>query len=367
VRSDRFRPLLSSRGPFASVYFDDSHDTEDAGAQLELRWRAIEEQLQQLGVDTELTAALQSAFAQRRPAVGDSGAALIGDGHGVMLDEHLLRSTPTTIVRVSPLPYIIPVVEHGLENHAYLVVSVDHAGADITVHRYGHRGSQHVDGGGYPVHRASSAESSGYGDPQARTEEAVRKNVRAVAERVTGLVDDDKSIEVVFVVGEVRSRSDLSAQLPERVAARIVDVNAGARAAVDEDELARQIDAEFMLRRVASMDDATQRFVAELGRGSGLATEGLPGVCAALRDGSVETLIIGEIGDATVVLGDGLTTVAPNADVLSEMGGAPVLFARADEALPLAAVAVDASLVRTDERIAPKDGVAAVLRFAARR
>src|SRR2546423_227141 len=39
------RDLLDYGGPFASVYFDGSHDTEDAGKELELRWRAIRKQL----------------------------------------------------------------------------------------------------------------------------------------------------------------------------------------------------------------------------------------------------------------------------------------------------------------------------------
>jgi hypothetical protein len=36
---------------------------------------------------------------------------------------------------------------------------------------------------------------------------------------------------------------------------------------------------------------------------------------------------------------------------------------RADEALPLLAVATGAALVRTDERLAPTDGIGAVLRY----
>jgi peptide chain release factor subunit 1 len=43
---------------------------------------------------------------------------------------------------------------------------------------------------------------------------------------------------------------------------------------------------------------------------------------------------------------------------------APATTLRADEALPLLAISVGASLVRTDERIAAADGVAAVLRYA---
>jgi hypothetical protein len=49
--------------------------------------------------------------------------------------------------------------------------------------------------------------------------------------------------------------------------------------------------------------------------------------------------------------------------VLSEQGAAPTKTLRADEALPLFPKSVGASLVRTDERIAPADGVAAVLRY----
>ncbi len=97
-----------------------------------------------------------------------------------------------------------------------------------------------------------------------------------------------------------------------------------------------------------------------------LTTEGLGGVTAALRASAVETLIIGDIGDATVVAGDDLATVAPNENVLSELGTSSTQLLRADEALPMLAVSSGAALVRTDERIAPADGVAAVLRYALR-
>jgi hypothetical protein len=87
-------------------------------------------------------------------------------------------------------------------------------------------------------------------------------------------------------------------------------------------------------------------------------------VTAALRTGAVETLIIGDIGDATVVAGEDLATVAPNPTVLSELGTAPTQVLRADEALPMLAVSTGAALVRIDERIAPAAGVGAVLRGA---
>ncbi|SLI29403.1 Uncharacterised protein [Mycobacteroides abscessus subsp. abscessus] len=39
------RALATRPGPFASAYYDSSHNTEDAARQLALRWRSIAEKL----------------------------------------------------------------------------------------------------------------------------------------------------------------------------------------------------------------------------------------------------------------------------------------------------------------------------------
>ena len=41
MQSERFRQLVDAKGPFVSVYFDDSHDTQDAAAQLGARLRDV--------------------------------------------------------------------------------------------------------------------------------------------------------------------------------------------------------------------------------------------------------------------------------------------------------------------------------------
>ncbi len=359
MRAERFRHLLAAEGPFASIYFDDSHDTADAEAQLELKWRGLREQLEEQGGGA-LADVLEPAVLGAKPPVGRSGRGLIASAGGVLVNEHLIRPPAAAVARVSELPYLVPLVEHAAGHDVYLLVAVDHAGGDITVHRNDHDRSESVDGGGYPIHHARRAETPGRGDPQHTVEEAQAKNIRAVSERLASLVDATNA-EVVFVLGEVQSRSELVADLPERVAGRVVELKVGARNSGIDDDVRRAIDEEFLLRRAAVIDDAAQRFQA--GHGSGLADEGFASVCAALRDGAVDTLIIGDIGDATVVIGDAVTMIAPDADVLSELGDAPRVV-RADEALPMAAVATDASLVRTDERLAPADGIAAVLRYA---
>ena len=159
------------------------------------------------------------------------------------------------------------------------------------------------------------------------------------------------------------ARSELIAELPERVTAKVVQLQGGGRTGgTDEFEVHHEIGQEFLKRRLAAIDDAAQRFNA--GHGAGLAVEGLTDVTAALRDGAVETLIIGDLGDATVVADHTeLALLGPDADTVSALGGSADRVLRADEALPLLAVATGASLVRTDERLNPADGIGAVLRY----
>jgi Bacterial archaeo-eukaryotic release factor family 2 len=363
MQADRFRQLIHAKGPYASVYFDDSHDTEDADTQLDIKLRDLRALLDEQGADPAVGDRLERAVRGSKPPVGKSGRAVVVTADGVVFDQRLIRPTPQPVVRVSTLPYLLPVIEHGVDQPAFAVVAVDHAGGDIEIHHDGRVLKESVDGTEYPVHKASGAETPGYGDAQRAADNARNKNVQEVADRVTALVDEN-SPDVVFVVGEVRSRKDFIGQLPERVAQRAVELTVGARTDIAEDQLHQAISDEFERLHNAAMEDVAERFAAELGRGSGLATEGLPGVTAALRGGAVETLIIGGMGDATVVAGDDLATVSPSADVLSQFGEPPSQVLRADEALPMVAISTGASVLPTAEGMAPADGVGAILRYA---
>ena len=365
MQSTRLRPLVSARGPFASVFFEHSHDTLDAVEQLEAKWRDVRKHLEDLGAGKEVIGRLDDAVLHYRPEVGRRGRALIATSDQVLVDEQLVSPPSTTVVRVSDYPYIVPLIELEAWRPAYVFAAVDHAGADVTLYQGETVRSETIDGGGYPVHKPVTAGWIGYGDFQRTTEVAIRMNVRAVADYLTRLVDEAQP-EVVFVCGEVRSRTDLVSALPERVAQRVSQLHHGARdRRTCEDEIRDLRDAEFARRRCVEMSDIAERFQAEIGRRSGLAAEGLASVCAALRGGDVDTLIVGELGDATVVTGEARTTVAPDADVLSELGQPVERVARADEALPFTAIAVGAALVRADNRIAPADGIGALLRYVA--
>ena len=365
MRSERLRRLLSAEGPFASVYFDDSHDTADAAEELEIRSRDIQRLLEERGANAELVDTLKEAVLNHRPAVGRRGRAVIATSHQVLVNEQLISPPPATVVRLSDYPYIVPLLELEMQRPTYVFASVDHTGAEVMLHQGGTVRSTTIEGAGYPVHKPVTAGWNGYGDLQHTTEEAIRMNSRAIADELTRLVDEADP-EVVFVCGEVRSRTDVVAELPERVTQRVSQLHAGTRrSGINSEEVRHLTTAEFARRRGIETSEIADRFEAEIGRDSGLAAEGLAAVSAALRDGDVDTLIVGQLGDATVVTGKALTTIAPDADVLSELGEPVERVARADEALPFSAIAVGASLVWADDRITPVDGIGALLRYVA--
>jgi len=90
MQPERFRVLLESDGPFASVYFDDSHDTADAAAHLDITWRDLRKDLASQGAEPALLDAVESAVRGAAPPVGRSGRGIIANGRGVLLDEHLM-------------------------------------------------------------------------------------------------------------------------------------------------------------------------------------------------------------------------------------------------------------------------------------
>lgn len=370
MHSERFQTLLTSQGPYGSIYFDDSHDTADAATATELKWRGLHDELERQGAGTDLLRRLELAITAQPPTVGRGSRVLVANAEGVLVDQHLSAGEGTLHARVSELPYIVPALDADAERPSHLVVVVDHSGADLEFHQ-GQAGggsvvTTTVEGGSFPVHKAGRADTPGYGDPQQHTEESRTKNIRTVADRVTAIVDDEKP-DVVFVVGEVRSRNDLVAALPERAAKLTVHLQVGARnSGFDPEVLHDAVDGWLIQHHRDSTEAVAQDFSAEIHRGEGLATQGLPGVCAALRAGAVDTLLVGDMGSATVVSSDDLDTVAPNPDVLSELGVAPTRILRADEALPMVAISTGADLVRMPDGYSATDGVGALLRYAPR-
>lgn len=360
-RVPNLRGLLDACGPFASLYFDDSHDAPDAASRLEVTCADIVRDLEGLGADPKLTSVVARAISSARPCVGHGGRGLIATADGVLVDEGLVVPPTRREVRVSDLPYVVPLVEHASEVQTYVVAAIDHLGADIGVHRGDSVLCETVEGPGFPVHE-DNAGIHGWGDQGHRVQEAIRKNVRAVADALTEIVDRHDP-EVVFVIGQDRVRAELATTLPERVCARVVRPRVGARRTGMDQAVRHAIDLELGRRRMAATEEISERFLREARRGSGAAVDGLAGVCKALRENAVAALLLGDLGDATVLGAGAVTLLTTDVDELAAFGEPVARTLRADEALPFAALASGADLVPVGRGLRIRDGVAALLRY----
>ena len=107
MESERLRPLVTAKGPFVSVYFDDSRDTADAVTRIEAIWRDVRRHLEDQGADQHVVANLEEAILRGQPAVGRQGRGVIATHDRVLFNEHLLSPPSVTTLRASEYPYVL--------------------------------------------------------------------------------------------------------------------------------------------------------------------------------------------------------------------------------------------------------------------
>lgn len=151
MQPEYFRPLASAHGPFVSVYVDDSRDTAGAEAQLDARWRDVRRHLEDRNVDEDVIVTVERAILHSEPAVGRRGRGVVVAHDRVLMNEHLLSPPWATVLRVSEYPYVLPLIELGVQRRpTYVFAAVDHVGAGIALHQGETVRSETVDGGVIP-------------------------------------------------------------------------------------------------------------------------------------------------------------------------------------------------------------------------
>ncbi|WAL65375.1 Vms1/Ankzf1 family peptidyl-tRNA hydrolase [Amycolatopsis cynarae] len=343
------RPLVTAPGPFTSVYFEDSHDTEDAAKQLELKLRDLCEQLRALHAPDASVHAIENAVRKGPHPSGRSGRALLATGGSVVVDERLTEPPAAPLTRVSDLPYLLPLTRYAEPGLKHVVAMVDQVNARVTAFdEHGREiGAEAVSTQDHPVHRTRGGGWAQYSIRE-HTEETIRRNVTEIAEEITRLAECTEA-EMILLVGEIQGRRAVHEALPERL-----------RGITQEVTHADVVDGLVSATKQRRLEAVLDRFRTEMGRPDGLAVQGLEGVTAALVEGNVETLLISDPGDEMVWTGVVPTQIAVTEAELSALGAAQAHQRRADEAVPVAAIAVGADLVGVDSDLT--EGFGAILR-----
>lgn len=357
------RPVYARPGPWASIYLDASRDTEDSRPALHLRWGALWEQLAAHGAATATLTALDDLVRGHEPRAGDYGlAAFAADGE-VALAEYLPAPPVRDQAAYGPLPHTMPLVAQRSAQIAWVRVLADRTGADVEaisaggVPRRATVQGRHT----YPIRRVKpGAWSQANFQREAMT--SWRRNTGDAA-AATAELADRVGAEVVVIAGDPQARTMLAAQLPQRWQDRMVQTDAGSRAAGADpaalDDVTVQVIAETVAARAAT---ALDRFGMQEGVGTGL-----DAVVGALQRAQVDTLLIIDDPSSTdeLWIGPEPTEVAVRAEDLTALGIGQPQRVRADAALLRALVGTDAALTLLDANEAPEltDGVGAVLRY----
>ena len=360
--------VFSAPGPYATVCADVTHTTENADSELDLRVRALTEQLSEQGAPEPVVDAVRTRLTEGNDG-GQAGTlrgrAVVVAGNGtVVLDEVLADVPRRPVARWSAQPELMPVLRQLAGRVPHVVVVADRVGADVSVAtRPGRPTEEHqVEGNSFHMQKVKVggwAHNTYLHTAESRWEE----NVDRVVADLDRLVEQERPA-FVLVAGDVRARQLLTDRAPHRIAELLVTMEEGGRAAgAARAPIAAREVALVAEHEAAEISGAVEQF--EAAAAHGLAVSGLGPVVEALRKGQVETLVLAEEpGEETLLLGSEPMVIGVDQGEMSALGAPDAERVPAERALLGAAAAGDARVVVVPRSAMPGDiPVAAVLRF----
>jgi uncharacterized protein YoaH (UPF0181 family) len=361
-------PVFAASGPFATVSADVTHTTENADTEVELRVRALAEQLTEQGAPEAVVEAVRSRLLEDNEG-GDvatmKGRALVVAADGtVVFDQQLTGAPLRELAEWSGHPDVLPILRQLPGRVPHVVVVVDRVGADVslavrpgeTVEEQEVEGDTHhirkVKVGGWAHHRF-----------QHNAEENWIHNADQVAELIASMTRRHRPV-FVLMAGDVRARQILLDRADELWKDLVVSMDEGGRAAGADREPVERRDAELVAEHEAHEEsDAVEKIQAAAAHG--LSVTGTELVVEALRKGQVETLVLADQPDEESLLvgGSPLELGIEEAD-LQALGSQETQLVPVDRALLAAAVASAADVVVVPRTAMPGDiPVAAILRY----
>lgn len=365
----RLAKLFTVDGPFVSIYLDTTSAVENAAQRLDLKWQNVRRGLEVEGVDRATIEALDAARGEH--GAGDTRVLIAAHG-AVHLATSLPTSLPRDIVRIGPLPHLLPLVEALSMRVPHVVVLADRKGADVLAYTAAYPMSDtpsetaSVTNDRFPdrkVHAGGWA-AKRYSNDVEETWENSARDVAALVDRVSRDVDAG----VVVLSGDDRAVRLIRQHLPSALDELVTLVGGGGRA-VDggEDVIADGVRSALGERLARDTTLALEEFSEQRGGGD-RACEGLAATLAALRMAQVGTLLVGDgfDRDAPVWCGPEATHLAVSADELTTLGIDDPAKTSAADALVRAALGtgVEIRFVPAGVAQAPAQGVGGILRFS---
>ena len=358
-----WRDLLLRPGPVATVCLAVPGASDNAGPKNQLRWQEARRRLEEQG-------AVPGAVAAVDDVIGDAhhfgeGLAVYADAGGIINVTYSPVPPRHEVVRWDTLASLSPVLGWRQHQPTYLVVLVDHQGADLFASGSG-IADRHEEAGAadrYPVARNAPG-----GWSQRRYQQHAVENwtesAREVADAVSRL-SEEVHPEIVLVGGDPRSVELLMGALPGPVAGRTATVDGTRAADGGGDHSAREVAT--MVETVAARRtvEVLEEFRMHRGRHD-RAVEGVGPTLQALRENRVAALLFHDVpADARRAwFGSDPTAVAPTAEMVEGVGGGPIGDGRLVDVAVRAAATSGAAVRLVPEAGGPAEGLGALLRWS---
>jgi hypothetical protein len=365
-------PVFSAAGPYATVCADVTHITENADTELDLRVRAVCEDLSAQGAPEAVVEAVRSRLLEGNeggPAGTLKGRAVVVASDGsVVLDQALVDAPLREVAEWGPQPDVLPVLRQLPGRVPHVRVLIDRTGADITY--VGTPGQVHDDDTeettveGETFHlRKVRVGGWAHDHWQNSAENQWEANAARVAERIASYARRS-SPEFVLIAGDVRARNILAGLASDLWKDLVVTMEEGGRAAGADrapiDAREGELVAEHEARECAQVLEQVQAAAAH-----GLSVTGTAYVVEAMRKNQVETLVLADEPDGEFLfVGDSPLELGVDAADIGALGGRAAHQVPAERALVAAAVTTKAGVVVLPRSAMPGDiPVAAVLRY----
>lgn len=361
-------PVVSAPGPYATVCADVTHTTENADTELDLRVRAVTEELTGQGVPEAVVEAVRERLLQANEggqiATLRGRALVVATDGSVVLDEALADAPRDPVTEWSPTPVLLPVLRQLAGRVPHVVVVADRVGADISVATTPGRPLQEEQVEGDTFHlRKVRVGGWAHNTYMHTAENQWEENAGRVADRLHDLVLGTGA-QFVLLAGDVRARQLIADKASKELSDVLVSIEEGGRAAgadrapVDQRavELVAEHEAHEQSRAVEQVEAAAAH---------GLAVTGTAAVVEALRKAQVETLVLADQpDDEELFVGSSPLELGAGSEDMAALGVTDAARVPADRALLGAAVGSDAAVVVVPRAAMPDDvPVAAVLRY----
>jgi hypothetical protein len=360
--------VFSAPGPYATVCADVTHNTETADTELELKVRAITEELTAQGAPEPVVGTVRSQLLQANEGgqlATLRGRALIVAADGsVVLDEALADSPRDPVASWSPDPALMPVLRQLAGRVPHVIVIADRVGADVLVASGTGQQVETVEIDGDTFHMRKVQVGGWAHNTYLHTaENQWEENAGKVAGAVDDVVTRDHS-RFVLLAGDVRARQLIADEVGQEVSQVLVSIAEGGRAAGADRDVITARAAELIAENEAA---ETTRVLEQIDAASahGLAVTGTALVVEALRKAQVETLVLADRGDdEQLYAGPGPLELAVSAEDVAALGVTDAHQVPGELALLRAAIGSSAAVVVVPRSAMPGDiPVAAVLRY----